>query len=75
MSKTGNLDSNLISCQYKLNLMAKNMQIKFKGAKVKQPEIADQLGYSSSTLKRFRKDLNMLSPYRIQPNIENKPSK
>ena len=30
ISKTGNLDSSLISCQYKLNLMAK---IKFQKSK------------------------------------------
>ena len=29
-SKTGNLNSNLISRQYKLNLIAKFMQIKFE---------------------------------------------
>ena len=44
ISKTGNLDSNLISRQYKLNLMAKFMQIKFENPKLKQFEIAYQLG-------------------------------
>ena len=43
--KTGNLDSNLISRQYKLNLLTKFMQIKFENPKMKQSEIADQLGY------------------------------
>ena len=55
-SKTGNLDPNLIS-QYTLNLMAKFMQIKFENPKLKQSEIADQLNYSSSTLKRYRNDI------------------
>ena len=40
ISKTGNLDSNLMCCQYKLNLMAKIMQIKFENPKMKQPEPA-----------------------------------
>ena len=42
---------------------------------MKQSEIDDQLGYSSSTLKRYRNDINMLSPLRIQPKINNKRSK
>ena len=75
IQKTSNLDPNFISRQYKLNLMAKFMQIKFENPKLKQSEIADQLGCSSSTLQRYRNDLNMLSPYRIQPNITNKRSK
>ena len=73
--KTGNLDSNLISRQYKLNLMAKFMQIKFENSKLTQSEITIQLGYSSSTIKRFRNGINMLSPYRIQRNTNNKRSK
>ena len=35
---------------------------------MKQYEIADQLGYSSSTLQLYRNDIKMLSHYRIQPN-------
>ena len=62
ISKTDNLDSNLISRQYKLNLMAKFMQIKFANPKLKQSDIANHLGYSSSTLKRYRNDINMISP-------------
>ena len=73
--KTGNLDPNLISRQYKLNLMAKFMLINFENPKLKESEIADHLGYSGSTLKRHRNDINMLSPYRIQPNNTNKQTK
>ena len=51
ISRTDNLDSNLISCQNKLNLMAKFMQIKFENPKTKQSETTDQSGYSSSTLQ------------------------
>ena len=43
--------------------------------KLKQSEIANQLGYSSSTLQRYRNDIKMLSPYRIQPNNTNKRAK
>ena len=75
ISKNGNLDSNLLSGQYKLTLMAKFMQIKFENPRSKQSEIAEHLGYSSSTLQRYRNDIIMLSPYRIQPNITNKRTK
>ena len=49
ISKTDNLDSNLISRQCKLNLMAGFMRIKFENPKMKQSEIANQLSYSTST--------------------------
>ena len=39
---------------------------------MKQSEIANQLSKPSSTLQRFRNDINMLSPYRINPNYTNK---
>ena len=72
ISKTGNLDSTLLSRQYKLNLMADFMRINYESPKLKQSEMANQLGYSSSTSQRYRIDVNMLSPYRIQPNNTNK---
>ena len=72
ISETGNLDFNLISRQYTLNLMVKYMEIKFESPKLKESETADQLCYSSSFLQRYRNDINKLSPYRIQPNITNK---
>ena len=75
ISRTGSLDSNLISRQYKLNLMADFMRIKYEKPKSKQYEIANQLGCSSSTLKRYSNDINMLSPYRFNPNNTSKRTK
>ena len=72
VSRTGNLDPNLISRQSKLDLMSKFMCIKFEKPKMKQSEIANQLGYSTSTLQRYRNDINMLSPYRVHPINTNK---
>ena len=72
IQKTSNLDANLISRQYKLNLMADFMRVKFENPKLKQCGIANNLGVSSSTLQRYRNDINMLSPYRIHPNNTNK---
>ena len=42
---------------------------------MKQSETANELGLSSSTLQRYRNDINMLSPYRINPNNTNKRTK
>ena len=75
IQKTSNLDANLISRQYKLNLMADFMRTKNKNPKIKQSEIANQLGLSSSFLQRYRNDINMLSPYRINPNNNHKRTK
>ena len=68
IQKTSNLDANLISRQYKLNLMADFMRVKYENPRMKQCEIANQLGMSSSSVKRYRNDINMLSPYRFSPN-------
>ena len=51
------------------------MQINIENPKMKQSEKADQLGYSSSTLQRYRNDINMLSPYRIPPNSNKRKQK
>ena len=75
IQKTSNLDANLVSRQYKLNLMADFMRLKFENPKMKQSEIANQLSLSSSTLQSYRNDINMLSPYRINPNNNKKRSK
>ena len=75
IQKTSNLDANLISRQYKLNLMADFMKVKYENPRMKQSEIANQLGMSSSTVQRYRNDLNMLSPYRISPNNTKKRTK
>ena len=75
IQKTSNLDANLISRQYKLNLMADFMRVKNENPKMKQSDIANHLGMSSSTVQRYRNDINMLSPYRINPNNTKKRSK
>ena len=76
IQKTSNLDANLISRQNKLNLMADFMKVKYENPKMRQSEIANQLGMSPSTLQRYRNDINMLSPYRISPNnVKKRPKK
>ena len=60
ISRTSNLDSILISRQYKLNLTADFMRVNYENPKLKQSEIANQLGCSTNTLQRYRNDINML---------------
>ena len=75
IQKTSNLDANLISRQYKLNLMADFMRLKYKNPRMKPSEVANQIGLSTSTLQRYRKDINMLSPYGTNPNNTDKRTK
>ena len=75
IQKTSNLDANSIFRQYKRNLMADFMRFKNENPKLKQSQIANQICLSTSTLQRYRNDINMLSPHRIDPNINNKRTK
>ena len=67
INKTANMDPNLLTRHYKLKLMNDFMNIKYQNPKMKQTEIVNNLNMSSSTLQRYRSDINMLSPYRINP--------
>ena len=74
--KTANMDPNLLTRHYKLKLMNDFMHIKYQNPRLKQSEIANHLNMSSSTLQRYRIDLNMLSPNRISPNnVKKRPKK
>ena len=55
--------------------MADCMRGKYENPKMKQSEIANQLGLSSSTLQRYRNVVIMLSPYRINTNNTNERTK
>ena len=75
IQKTSNLDANLISRQYKLNLIAYYRRVKFKKLKMKQSQSATLMGLSSRNLQRYRNDINMLSLYKINPDITIKRTK
>ena len=51
------------------------MNIKYQKPKMTQSEISSQLNMSPSTIKRYRNDINMLSPYRISSNNVKKQQK
>ena len=44
------------------------MEMKCTSPKLKQPEITKELKISSSTLQRYRREINMVSPYRKPPS-------
>ena len=75
ISRTNNLDAILKSRQNKLNRMADFLRMKFENTKLGQSQKANQLGYSTNTLQRYRKYINMPSPYRNQPYRTNKRTK
>ena len=51
------------------------MEIKSMNPNLGQDQIAKKLGCSSSTLQRYRNDINMLSPYRIPANSQKRKQK
>ena len=75
INKNSAMDPNMLTKYYKLKLMNDFMNIKYQNPKMTQSEISSQLNMSSSTIKRYRNDINMLSPYRINPNNTKKRSK
>ena len=75
VQKTSNLDANLMSRQYKLNLMAYFMRLKYENPTLKQSQKTYQMVLSTSTLQRYRNDINMFTPYIINPNDTNKRMK
>ena len=76
INKTANMDPNLLTRQYKLKLMNDFMHIKYQNPRMRQSEIANQLDMSSSTLQRYGNDINMLSPYKNNPNnVKKRPKR
>ena len=75
INKNSAMDPNMLTKYYKLKLMNDFMNIKYQNPKMTQSEISSQLNMSSSTIKRYRNNINMLSPYRISANNVKKRTK
>ena len=75
INKNSTMDPNMLTKYYKLKLMNDFMYMKYQNPKLKQSELANNLNMSSSTIQRYRNDINMLSPYRINPNNTKKRTK
>ena len=75
IAKTGDLNADLIIKQYKLDEMANFMEIKSTNPKLKQSGRAKELNKASSTLQRYRSEINMLPSCRIPPSSNNQRRK
>ena len=63
LNKSEKIDPNSINRLYKLNIMCKFMEIKSNNPKLTQKEVSKQLGFSDNSIKRYRDDIHMNSPY------------
>ena len=76
INKNSTMDPNMLTKYYKLKIMNDFMNIKYQNPKMTQSEISSQLNMSSSTIQRYRNDINMHSPYRINSNnVKKRPKK
>ena len=74
INRFANMNPNLIIDFYKIKHMNDFMNLKYQHPKMKQSDIANQLGMSTSSVQRCRKDINMQSPYRsITNNTKKRP--
>ena len=63
LTKSQTIDPNSINRLYKLNMMLNFMEVRSNNPKMTQKEICKELGTSGSTIKRYRDDIKMDSPY------------
>ena len=75
INKFANMNPNLIIDFYKIKHMNDFMNLKYQNPKMKQSDIANHLGMSTSSIQRCRKEINMQSPYRSTTNTTKKRQK
>ena len=75
INKNSTMDPNMLTKYYKMKLMNDFMNIKYQNPKMTQSQISSQLNMSPSTIQRYRNDINMISPYRNNPNNVKKQQK
>ena len=63
LSESESIDPNSINRLYEINKMLDFMEIRSINPRMTQKQICNQLGTSDSTIKRYRNDINMDSPY------------
>ena len=74
LSKSESIDPNSVNRLYKINKMLDFIEIRSNNPRMTQKQICNQLGTSDSTIKRYRNDINMDSPYN-RNNYKRKKSK
>ena len=73
LSKSETMDPNSINRLYNLNKMLDFIEIRSNNPRLTQKQICNQLGFSDSTIKGYRDDINMDSPYNRNNYKKKKP--
>ena len=64
ISQNSEMDANLLNKNFKLRQAAIFNTLREANPQITSKDLARQMGTSTTTLQRIRKDLNMASPYR-----------
>ena len=72
MIKSRSIEPSDIIRTFKLDRCCDFMEEKYNNPKLTQKEICNQLGYSDRVIRRYRNDIKMDSPYRINTNKKKK---
>ena len=72
MIKSRSIEPSDIVRTFKLDRCCDFMEEKYNNPKLTQKEICNQLGYSDRVIRRYRNDIKMDSPYRINTNKKKK---
>ena len=73
LTKSQSIYPNSINRLYELNMMLNFMDIRSNNPRMTQNQICKQLGTSDSIIKRYRDDIKMDSPYKINYNKKKIP--
>ena len=71
--KSRSIESNDLIRTYKLDRCCDFLEEKFNNPRLTQKQICKQLGFSDSTIKRYRDDIKMDSPYKRNNHKKKKP--
>ena len=73
MLKSRSIEPSDIIRTFKLDRCCDFMEEKYNNPKLTQKEICNQIGCSDRVIRRYRNDIKMDSPYRINNNKKKKP--
>ena len=73
MIQSRSIEASDIIRTFKLDRCCDFMEEKYNNPRLTQKEICNRLQLSDRTIRRFRNDINMDSPYRIKNNKKKKP--
>ena len=73
MIKSRSIEPNDLVRTFNLDRCCDFMEMKYNNPKLTQKEICNQLGFSDRSIRRYRDDINMNSPYRTNKNKKRKP--